>query len=466
MEHSTVRVSVPPEPSVAEPVPGIVLIFSGNQPRCAPIPLDGGSVVLGRGGVAGVPLSDDSLMSRRHARIAFDGATWTVEDLGSTNGTSVNGEPIRGEVRREAIQVVGAGTSVFLALPDIRCFARGGMRIEKESILGPRLQQTYETIARAAAAGDSLLVTGESGTGKELAARAYHEAGPQARGPFVAVNCAAIPEGLAERLLFGARRGAYSGATHDTEGYVQAAHGGTLFLDEVAELDAAVQAKLLRTIDTRQVLELGAVAPHPVQIRICAATHDLRARVAQGRFRDDLYYRIGRPEVRLPPLRERIEEIPWLLAQCAKAVVAAGTGNSAPTTIHHSLIIACALRRWPGNLREFVGEARRAVTRALDEGRRTVEAKDLDPLAGVGLGPEALDPHARQTASDPRPAPSRASNAPPEDEIAEALRHERGNVSRAASRLGVHRNRIRRWLEKNGVDRSYFAEGSDMSDND
>jgi DNA-binding NtrC family response regulator len=201
-----------------------------------------------------------------------------------------------------------------------------------------------------------------------------------------------------------------------------------------------------------------------VQIRICAATHDLRARVAQGRFRDDLYYRIGRPEVRLPPLRERIEEIPWLLAQCAKAVGA--TVHGAPPTIHHSLIIACALRRWPGNLREFVGEARRAVTRALDEGRHAVEAKDLDPLAGVGLGPEALDAHARQTASDLRPAPARASQAPPEDEIAEALRLERGNVSRAASRLGVHRNRIRRWLEKNGVDRSHFAEGSELPDND
>lgn len=319
-------------------------------------------------------------------------------------------------------------------------------------------------IDRVAQSDVTVAIFGESGTGKELVARAIHQRGPRAGGPFVAINCAAIPEGLAERLLFGARRGAYSGATHDTEGYVQAAHGGTLFLDEVAELDAAVQAKLLRTIDTRQVLELGAVAPRPVQIRICAATHDLRARVAQGRFRDDLYYRIGRPEVRLPPLRERTEEIPWLLTQCAKAVGA--VGGEAPPTIHHSMIIACAMRRWPGNLREFVGEARRAVTRALDEGRRTVEAKDLDPLAGIGLGPETPEPHTRQTGSDVRPGPSRVSPAPPEDEIAEALRLERGNVSRAASRLGVHRNRIRRWLEKNGVDRSHFAEGSDLSDND
>jgi DNA-binding NtrC family response regulator len=457
MEHTTIRERIPAEAPGSEPVPGVVLIFSGEQPRCASIPLDGGAVVLGRGGVAGVPLVDDPLMSRRHVRLAFDGAAWTVEDLGSTNGTSVDGQPIRGEVRRGSIQVIGAGTSVFLALPDIRSFRRGTVRVEKGAVIGPRLQEAYDTILRAAASGDSLLLTGESGTGKELAARAYHGAGPQARGPFVAVNCAAIPEGLAERLLFGARRGAYSGATHDTDGYVQAAHGGTLFLDEVAELDGAVQAKLLRTIDTQQVLELGAVAPRPVQIRVCAATHDLRARVAQGRFRDDLYYRIGRPEVRLPSLRERLEEIPWLLAQCCKKPT-----ESSSSVIHQSLVIACAVRRWPGNVREFVGEARRAAARAADDGRRAVEARDLDPLAGMGLSRDSSGPQPPTSAH----VASKPNQPPPEDEIAAALHLEKGNVSRAASRLGVHRNRIRRWLEKNRVDRSHFAHGSAPADDD
>jgi DNA-binding NtrC family response regulator len=284
-----------------------------------------------------------------------------------------------------------------------------------------------------------VLITGESGTGKELAARAFHSAGPQASGPFVAVNCAAIPEGLAERLLFGARRGAYSGATHDTEGYVQAAHGGTLFLDEVAELDAAVQAKLLRTIETQQVLELGAVAPKPVRIRVCSATHDLRARVKAGRFRDDLYYRIGQPEIQLPPLRERREEIPWHLAECVKVV-----DPQSPLSIDVSFVVECLQRPWPGNVRELLGEGRRAAARALDEGRRSVEARDLDPRAGKGV----IHPR-----SEPEPPPP---DGPPEDEIAEALRLERGNVSRAARRLGIHRNRVRRWLDKYGVDRAAF----------
>jgi transcriptional regulator with PAS, ATPase and Fis domain len=123
------------------------------------------------------------------------------------------------------------------------------------------------------------------------------------------VNCAAIPHGLAERLLFGTRRSAYSGATADSEGYVQAAHGGTLFLDEVAELDVQVQAKLLRALEAREVVPLGATRPRSEDVRICAATRDLRGEVAKGRFREDLYFRIGRPEVRLPPLRERLEEM-------------------------------------------------------------------------------------------------------------------------------------------------------------
>ena len=453
MEHSTIRAAIAEEPPGDEPVPGIVLAFSKGQPRCKTIPLMAGSVVLGRGAIGALNV-DDGLMSRQHVRVAFNGSSWNVEDLGSTNGTWVDGEPALGEVRRDAIRVIRAGASVFLPLPDIRRCLHRQVIVEKGVVKGPALQKAHETIARAAAVGDSLLVTGESGTGKELAARAFHRVGPQSSGPFVAVNCAAIPEGLAERLLFGARKGAYSGATHDTEGYVQAAHGGTLFLDEVAELDAAVQAKLLRTIDTQQVLELGATAPRPVQIRVCSATHDLRARVAAGKFREDLFYRIGRPEVRLPPLRDRPEEIAWHLAECCGSVE-----GRAALSIDVSLLVTCLLRVWPGNVRELIGEGRRAVLHAVDDGRTSVEARDLEANAGMGvsqrergapLSGEAMSRRAR-------------TSAPPEDEIAVALRLERGNVSRAASRLGVHRNKVRRWLEKNGIDRAMFASGGDRS---
>src|SRR6185503_9730039 len=157
-------------------------------------------------------------------------------------------------------------------------------------------------IARTA---QNLLISGPSGAGKEIAAGLFHRACGRAREgnerPFVALNCATIPGGLAERILFGARRGAYSGADKDAIGLVQAANGGTLFLDEIGELPPDVQAKLLRVLETKQVLQVGAVEPTHVDFRVCAATlEDLRGRVADGRFREDLYFRIARPEVTLP----------------------------------------------------------------------------------------------------------------------------------------------------------------------
>ncbi|MCC6551666.1 MAG: sigma 54-interacting transcriptional regulator [Polyangiaceae bacterium] len=411
--------------------------------------------MLSRGSLGGADIPDDGLMSRRHARVSFDGAVWTVADLGSTNGTWIDGEQVRGEVRRPSIRVIRAGSSVFLPMPDIRRLMERKVRVEKGVVLGPALQDGHEMITRAAVVGGSLLITGESGTGKEVAARAFHGAGPNPRGPFVAVNCAAIPEGLAERLLFGARKGAYTGLDTDTEGYVQAANGGTLFLDEVAELEAPVQAKLLRTIETQQVMELGAVAPRPVQIRICAATHDLRARVAAGKFRQDLYYRIGRPEVRLPPLRERPEEIPWHLAETC----AAGAGARPALSIDVSLVVACLLREWPGNVRELIREAQQAAEHALSDGRTSIEARDLDAQAGMGVTlPEVPAPQLGEA-----PAGRGRGGAPPEDEIAAALREDRGNVSAAAKRLGISRNKVRRWLDKHDVDRTRFAPGGDLA---
>src|SRR5262249_25048655 len=158
--------------------------------------------------------------SRRHARVVFDGQRFWVRDLGSRNGTAVDGEILRGEVVNEHARVVRTGGTLFLLCADVRPL-RGGVRVQDGMVMGSRLREVWVAIAHAARYGSSLHVSGESGAGKELAARAFHDAGPHAAGPFVAVNCAAIPEGVAERLLFGARKGAFSGAD-DAEGYVQA----------------------------------------------------------------------------------------------------------------------------------------------------------------------------------------------------------------------------------------------------
>src|SRR6185503_20839138 len=203
----------------------------------------------------------------------------TVEDGGSRNGTAVDGEELEDAPAFEAPRVLRTGSSLFLFAADVRPFRQGIARAA-DVVMGPALQRAFHAIARAARFGRVLHVTGESGAGKELAARAFHDAGPARGGPFVAVNGATLPEGMAERLLFGARKGAYTGAL-DAKGLVQSAHGGTLFLDEVAELDAGVQAKLLRVLETKEVAALGAERTERVDLRVVSATHrDLRAEVA------------------------------------------------------------------------------------------------------------------------------------------------------------------------------------------
>jgi transcriptional regulator of acetoin/glycerol metabolism len=418
------------------PVPGVLLVFSRGVPLMHAEALVSGRLDIGRASFGGKAQGDDR-MSARHARVTRDGEEWTVTDVGSRNGTHVNGARIAELASWDDPGVLRLGQSFFLRKDDVRPFMReapaSGPLVEQSGdvVFGPALRAAFIEVERAARHGDVLLVSGESGVGKELAARAFHDASSRHAGPFVGVNCAAIPEGLAERLLFGAKRGAYSGAASDADGYLQAADGGTLFLDEVADLDAQVQAKLLRAIEAKEVLALGASRPKTVDLHICSAAHDLRADVASGRFRADLYFRIGRPEVTLPPLRERLEELPWLVAaELARA--------SPELTARSSFIETCLLRPWPGNVRELSSEVRRISALALANGEKTVGASSLGAGAGIAFEKEQGDK-------------TDAVRALPDGlAIESALRENAGNVSRAARSLGLHRNQLRRWLAKNG----------------
>ncbi|HWO07826.1 MAG TPA: sigma 54-interacting transcriptional regulator, partial [Polyangiaceae bacterium] len=372
------------------------------------------------------------------ARIVFDGTAFLVTDLGSRNGTFLRGARISGETRAPVGSTIRIGGTVLLTTADIQPFKDHGLGVRGGSVGGPALRRALATVALTQRAGlvSSLLISGESGTGKEIAAQVFHASGPRPNAAFCALNCATIPKDLAERLLFGSRRGAYSGAT-DAPGHVQAADGGTLFLDEIAELPADVQSKLLRMLETREVLRLGATSHERVDVRVCAATwRDLRTEVALGRFREDLYYRIGQPEIRLPPLRERIEEIPWHIQQVLDACAAEPKLTATATFIEE-----CALRAWPGNVRELRAEVRRAAAGAAARGSGALDAEDLGRNAGK--------PIAR---SDAAPSSARF----PEDAFAAALAAVHGNVVAAARRLGVHRNKVRRWLERHQVDARCF----------
>jgi transcriptional regulator of acetoin/glycerol metabolism len=436
-------------------VPGIVVVWEAGRAASGALPLGTEGIEIGRGmsgGASGALLEADDRVSRKHARVRrqADGS-WHVEDLASRNGTFVNGQPLTAAEVFAAPPLVRVGRSLIWAVEDVTAFSGARPTGAAEGpVLGGRLRRVWGEIALASRAGDTLCIQGESGAGKELAARAFHEAryGETSARPFVAVNCAAIPEGLAERLLFGARKGAYSGAVVDAEGYVQAADQGTLFLDEIAELDPLVQAKLLRVLETREVLQLGASRPRKVELGICAASHkSLRDEVEAGRFREDLYFRLGRPEVKLPALRERIDEMPWLIARELLAI-------DAKLVASVGFVEACAQKPWPGNVRELLREIRRAGHRALAEPSAVVEAAHLSAEAGSALGtssppPRAASEPAVPAAKAPSGAPAAKRGGELEDEqIVRALAENGGNVRGTARALGMHRNQLRRWLEK------------------
>jgi hypothetical protein len=423
------------------PTPGLAVVFGGGRPATICVGLVDGAALLGRDHPAFAERADPR-MSRRHVTVRRDRDGWIVVDHGSRNGAIVDGRPLAPGASARCARLLRIGDSLLVPLDDIGPLQRLGVRVAERRVEGPATTMALLAASGAARFGSTLHITGESGAGKEGLARAFHAAGAGGGGPLQAVNCAAIPEGVAERLLFGARRGAYSGADADADGYVQAAHGGTLFLDEVAELSLAVQAKLLRTLETGEVLPLGASKARRVELRFCSATHrDLRGLIAAGKFREDLFYRMATPTVMAPPLRERLEEVPWLL-QMAIEGAAPGLG------LHVSLVEACLLRRWPGNVRELLAEARSAAQRAVVAGAARVEARHLG--ADAGVAGESSEPTAA--------AATGAGGEPPtKRRLIGVLRRVRGNVSAAARELGVHRTQLRRWLVRRGIEASAYA---------
>ena len=284
----------------------------------------------------------------------------------------------------------------------------------------------------------SVLITGESGTGKELIARAVHANSARAAGPFLPVNCATVPREMAESLVFGHKRGAFTGADNDQSGYFDLADGGTLFLDEVGDMPYDLQIKLLRVLEDGQVMPLGASQSHAVDVRVVAATNvDLDAKIKEGSFRQDLYYRIARFTVQVPPLRQRKEDIP-LLAQHFLQLFAQEMGLE-PPGLSKEVMAQLAAYGYPGNIREL----KNIVERALIESR------------GGDIGAE----HLHLTAAiDPDIPPEERAMAELPYDFAEvelimmerALKQTKGNIAAAARLLNVDRSKVYRRLKEAG----------------
>ncbi len=311
---------------------------------------------------------------------------------------------------------------------DLRKLVTGRDRFGRLVGRDARMQELYALIGSVAASEATVLIRGESGTGKELVARALHEASARAGGPFVAVNCSALSEQLLESELFGHVRGAYTGAAADRRGRFAEASGGTIFLDEIGDLSPAVQVKLLRVLQERVVERVGENRPLPVDVRVVSATHrDLEALVATGRLREDFYYRIKVVTLRVPPLRERREDIPLLAAHVLERFARRDGLAQLPALAEAALgpLMAYA---WPGNVRE--------LENALDHA--------LVLARGGTITPAHLPPEVRSAAAA-------GSAGPAGPRVAAHSEQERELLARALRATGWHRTRAARQL---GMDRS------------
>ena len=302
----------------------------------------------------------------------------------------------------------------------------------------PSMQRLYREVEKVAGTDATVLISGESGTGKELAARALHSLSPRSERPFVALNCAAIAEGLAESELFGACRGAYTGAHADRAGKLAAADGGTLFLDEVAELPLALQPKLLRAIQERRVVPVGGVDEQAIDVRIVAASNrELDEEVAAGRFRQDLFYRLNVVPLRMPPVRERREDVPRLIEHFVDAAVRRH-GLARPR------FTSAVTRRlldypWPGNVRELANVVERLVLLA-EDGEVSLEGlpPEFEPRS-EGAGGFQVDPRGISWDDHEREC------------LRQALELARGNRTRAAKLLSMPYKAFLYRLEKHGL---------------
>jgi two-component system, NtrC family, response regulator HydG len=313
----------------------------------------------------------------------------------------------------------------------------------------PKLRATLDVIRQAAPSSATVLLLGESGTGKELFARALHEHSGRAHGPFVPINCAAIPETILESELFGYERGAFTGAAARKEGRIERAQAGTLFLDEVGELSPAVQVKLLRFLQEGEIERLGGSAAIKVDCRVVAATNrDLAAQVREAKFREDLYYRLNVIQVVLPPLRDRIEDVPFL-ADHFVARFAAKNGKPA-RALTPAALEALEAYSWPGNVRELENAIERAVVLSQSAELDVDALPEPVRLAAQG-GPRGPIPAALEGRTLTVPLGTTMEDIELRV-IREMLRHTKGDKNLAAQLLGIAARTIYRKLDREPKD--------------
>jgi DNA-binding NtrC family response regulator len=420
------------------------LAVTDGVDRGKDLTIEGRSVVIGSAADCDLVLTDTAV-SARHFSITADATGFLLRDLQSTNGTTVGGFRALALYlpRSASIEVGGARLDFTVGGDEVEVPISGRTRFGELLGHSGAMRQVFAILERVAPSDTTVLLEGESGTGKELAARALHDASSRREGLFVAVDCGTLPAGLIESELFGHEKGSFTGATAARAGLFEEASGGTLFFDEVGELPLDLQPKLLRALETRTVRRVGESRSRPVDVRLVAATNrNLAEEVTAGRFRRDLFFRLSVIRLRLPPLRERPEEIPRLVAHFM-----AQLGRDPSQRLPESVISMLASYGWPGNVREL---------------RNVVERLVLLP----GMGPEF---YLGQSSAAPGPDASTAVLEPPFElpfhegkrvwmerferaYLARQLVACKGNISEVARVTGLSRQSCHRLLARYGLE--------------
>jgi DNA-binding NtrC family response regulator len=391
----------------------------------------------------------DARISARHARLHRTGSEWQVEDLGSTNGTFVNGQ-------RSASTSLHDGDVLLLGRAVLRF--RSGMPTPEGTApttdahhaktnalrlrtLVPALAFEHDVLARVATTQVTVLLLGDTGTGKEVVAHAIHAASRRA-GQFVAVNCAALTDSLLEAQLFGHAKGAFSGAVRDAPGFVRAAHDGTLFLDEIGDLPRAAQGVLLRVLQEGEVVPVGTTHPTKVDIRVVAATHQpIESMVERGEFRRDLFSRLRGFTHRLWPLADRREDVGLLVTDLLDRLAAGGARG---LTFTAAAAQALVLHGWPLNTRELAQALAHALAIAPDG---TIDIAHL---------PATLSGGGRSATSSLPPVSLNPADIALRDELVRRMEHRRGNVAAVAREMNKAPMQVYRWMQRLGIDPRAF----------
>jgi transcriptional regulator with AAA-type ATPase domain len=416
-------------------------------------------VVLGRGAERGAARQSGGGVTRllvripgrsissTHARLLREGDGWVLEDTHSTNGSFVNGVRVERVMLREG-DVIELGHTILVlrgALPTplgtVPTFDSNEISVPAAGMmtLHPNLFAEFATLTRISGSELPMLLLGDTGTGKEVLARAVHKLSARS-GPFVAVNCGALPPNLVESQLFGHVKGSFSGAVRDEPGLVRSAERGTLLLDEIGDLPSTAQPALLRVLQEQEVIAVGSVRPTKVDVRILAATHQpLERFVEEGRFRRDLFARLDGFRFKLPTLQNRREDLGVIIAEILRSAPDSQLRLTAEAGV------ALAMYDWPFNIRELVQRLKRAQVLA--------QGTPITP-AHFAL---QQDPHDSKPGRNPASAPPlSAEDARLRREILDKLEEHGGNIAEVAREMGKARMQVHRWLKRFGIDAGTF----------